>query len=130
MMCAYGASLEEIRSSTNLRRPETSQPQCGERTVYTTNATGFDLKISRGNRVLVSRCRFRVLPNPATRGQSRIDDIHHADGSLLLSSPPIRNHVRTRDIHAENELTSSGPRRYVHVHGRHPDLRKRQSGTR
>ena len=76
---------------------------CGERTVYTTNATGFDLKISRGNRVLISRCRFRVLPNPATRGQSRIDDIHHTDGSLLLSSPPIRNHVRTRDIHAENE---------------------------
>ena len=95
-----------------------------------TNATGFDLNINRGNLVHVSRCRFGVLPNPATRSQSRIDDIHHADGSLLLSSPPIRNHVCTTDIHAENELTSSWPRRCVHVHGRHSDLRTRKSGTR
>ena len=79
LWCTYGASLEEIRCSTNLRRPETSQPQCGERTVYITNATGFDLKISRGNRVLVSRRRCGGLPNPATPSQSIIDDIHHAD---------------------------------------------------
>ena len=94
-------SLEEIMCSTNLRRHETSQPQCGDRTVHSNNTTGFDLKVSWSNHVLVSRCRFGFLPNPATRGQSTIDDIHHADGSLLLWSPPIRNHVR--DIHAENE---------------------------